>query len=82
MARSTSSTGNWLPAPSAARLIAKFKQIEPYMEPPFVVETLAKAPPAVANGDGTDAEGESAETEKAEKKAAKTLETREGSGGR
>ena len=28
------------------QLIAKFKQIEPYMEPPFVVETLAKAAPA------------------------------------
>jgi DNA gyrase subunit B len=66
---------NWELASSAEcrQLIAKFKQIEPYMEPPFVVETLAKAPPASANGDGTDAEGESAETEKADKKATKPV---------
>ena len=48
---------NWVLASSAEcrQLISKYKQIEPYMEPPFVVETLAKAAPA-SNGDGVDAE--------------------------
>jgi DNA gyrase subunit B len=60
---------NWELSSSAEcrQLIAKFKQIEPYMEPPFVVETLAKAAPAT-NGDG-DATGE--DDGKADKKAAK-----------
>jgi len=59
---------NWVLASSAEcrQLISKFKQIEPYMEPPFVVETLVKAAPA-SNGDGEAAD----EDGKAEKKAAK-----------
>jgi len=52
------------------QLIAKFKQIEPYMEPPFVVETLAKAAPASSNGDGLEDETATAGEDKAEKKAA------------
>jgi len=61
---------NWELASSAEcrQLIAKYKQIGPYMEPPFVVETLAKAAPASSNGDGAD--GEVAGEDKAEKKAA------------
>ncbi|HET9305411.1 MAG TPA: DNA topoisomerase (ATP-hydrolyzing) subunit B [Candidatus Sulfotelmatobacter sp.] len=61
---------NWDLASSAEcrQMIAKYKLIEPYMEPPFVVETLAKAP-AASNGDGADGEAASAE-EKADKKAA------------
>jgi len=69
---------NWELASSAEcrQLISKYKQIEAYMEPPFVVETLVKAVPAGANGEGADgeaeaAEGESAEKEKTEKKTAK-----------
>jgi len=61
---------NWELASSAEcrQLIAKFKQIEPYMEPPFVVETVAKAAPAASNG---DAEGDAeAGEDKADKKAA------------
>ena len=50
-------------------MIAKYKQIEPYMEPPFIVETLGKPAPAASNGDGADAEVEAGE-DKAEKKAA------------
>src|SRR5690348_12222448 len=48
---------NWELASSAEcrQMIAKYKLIEPYMEPPFVVETLAKAP-AAGNGDGADGE--------------------------
>jgi DNA gyrase subunit B len=66
---------NWELASSAEcrQLITKFKQIEPYMEPPFVVETLAKAAPASSSGDGADAEGEAVETEKSDKKAAKPV---------
>src|SRR5262249_47719251 len=51
---------NWELVSSAEcrQMIGKYKQIEPYMEPPFVVETLAKAAPAASNGDGTDVEAE------------------------
>ncbi len=63
---------NWELAstPECRQLIAKFKQIEPYMEPPFVVESVVKAPKS--NGDAeelSDAEG--GEAEKTEKKTAK-----------
>ncbi len=60
---------NWELASSAEcrQLISKYKQIEPYMEPPFVIETLVKATPAAGNGDETEGE----DGEKAEKKAAK-----------
>jgi DNA gyrase subunit B len=63
---------NWELASSAEcrQLISKFKQIEPYMEPPFVVETLPKAAPASSNGDGAE-DAESADTEKGDKKAPK-----------
>jgi DNA gyrase subunit B len=63
---------NWELASSAEcrQLIAKYKQIEPYMQPPFVVETLVKATPASNDGEGAEGEA-SADDEKAEKKAAK-----------
>ena len=62
---------NWDLSSSAEcrQLISKYKQIEPYMEPPFIVETIAKAAPAASNGDGVDREAEVGE-DKAEKKAA------------
>jgi DNA gyrase subunit B len=52
------------------QLIAKFKQIEPYMEPPFVVETLAKAAPAASNGEALEDDTLATVEDKAEKKAA------------
>jgi DNA gyrase subunit B len=58
------------------QLIAKYKQIEPYMEPPFVVETLAKAAPAASNGDETEGEEASVE-DKSDKKAAKPAKRKE-----
>jgi DNA gyrase subunit B len=70
---------NWELASSAEcrQLIAKFKQIEPYMEPPFVVETIAKAAPAASNGDGAEGEAEVGD-DKADKKAvAKTPKRKE-----
>jgi DNA gyrase subunit B len=50
---------NWELAstPEYRQMIAKFKQIEPYMEPPFIVETLAKGS---ASGNGAGADGEAA----------------------
>jgi DNA gyrase subunit B len=64
---------NWELASSAEcrQMISKYKQIEPYMEPPFVVETLVKATAAGSNGEGSDGEAESADEEKTEKKAVK-----------
>ncbi|HEY1659695.1 MAG TPA: toprim domain-containing protein, partial [Candidatus Sulfotelmatobacter sp.] len=43
---------NWELASSAEcrQLISKFKQIEPYLEPPFVVEAIAKAGASSSNG--------------------------------
>jgi DNA gyrase subunit B len=70
---------NWEVASSAEcrQLISKFKQIEPCLEPPFVVEAVVKAGAASGNGD-EDAEdeagdGDSAESDgKSGKKTAKT----------
>ena len=44
---------NWVLSSSAEcrQMIAKYKQIEPYMEPPFIVESVAKVAPAGGNGD-------------------------------
>jgi len=66
---------NWELAstPEGRQLISKFKQIGPYLEPPFVVESVVKA---AANGKGngeaeelSDAQRE--EAEKAQKKTSK-----------
>ena len=53
---------NWELAstPEYRQMIAKFKQIEPYMEPPFVVETLPKGS---AGGNSAGADGETASTD-------------------
>jgi len=62
---------NWELASSAEcrQMIAKYKQIEPYMEPPFVVETLAKAA-APTNGDDEAALDDDGKTDKKAPKAA------------
>jgi DNA gyrase subunit B len=61
--------------PECRQMISKYKQIEAYMEPPFVVETVAKG---AASNAGEAADEESAETaeEKAEKKSAKAAPKR------
>jgi DNA gyrase subunit B len=66
---------NWELAstPEYRQMIAKFKQIEPYMEPPFVVEAVVKASGS-GNGAGSEGEEPAAEGSDAEataKKAAK-----------
>ena len=69
---------NWelASSPECRQMMSKYKQIEPYMEPPFVVETVAKA--SAASDDGSEsADGEGAEIaaeqkeEKVEKKSVK-----------
>ncbi|MGC2645473.1 MAG: DNA gyrase subunit B, partial [Candidatus Sulfotelmatobacter sp.] len=66
---------SWELASSAEyrQLISKFKQIEPYLEPPFVVEAVTKASAAGSNGDTAEEDAEdAAETDgKSGKKTAK-----------
>jgi DNA gyrase subunit B len=75
---------NWELAstPECRQLITKFKQIEQYLEPPFVIESLPKAAKTAALSEeknGDEAEGENkeaasaeiAEADQGEKKAAK-----------
>ncbi len=57
--------------PEYRQLLSKFKQIEPFMEPPFVVEAIGKAAVS-SNGDGEEnGEAEAQEGEKVDKKTAK-----------
>jgi DNA gyrase subunit B len=67
---------NWELVSSAEcrQMIAKYKLIEPYMEPPFVVETLAKAP-AASNGDGADGEAAPEDKKAAAKPVKRKTET-------
>jgi DNA gyrase subunit B len=63
---------NWELASTAEyrQLLSKFKQVEPYMEPPFVIETITDATPSSDTAEESAAEGEELDT-KAEKKAPK-----------
>ncbi len=68
---------NWELAstPECRHLITKYKQIEMYMQPPFVVEGLVKAAPT--NGGAEEGEAEEAGVDgKAEKKPAKAAPKR------
>jgi DNA gyrase subunit B len=72
-------------SPECRQLLTKFKQIEQYLEPPFVVESLPRAAKAKTTAEDKDDEGdndnsnddenlsaaESEEAEKAEKKSGK-----------
>jgi DNA gyrase subunit B len=68
---------NWelLSTPECRQLLAKYKQIEPYMEPPFIVETIARASSAKETAEEELAE-EGTESEKADKKATKAAAKR------
>jgi DNA gyrase subunit B len=61
---------NWelASSPEYRQMMAKYKQIEANMEPPFVIETLAKA---ATNGGEELSDAEREEQEKAQKKAPK-----------
>jgi DNA gyrase subunit B len=70
---------NWefASAPEYRQMISKFKQIEEFMEPPFVVEVAPKATAAAdKNGDEELSDSERAELEKAAKKAPKAAPKR------
>jgi DNA gyrase subunit B len=62
---------NWelASSPEYRQLIAKYKQIETYMEPPFVIQAMA--PEAPANGDEPESDAERADRENAAKKSPK-----------
>ncbi|MGB9204054.1 MAG: toprim domain-containing protein, partial [Terriglobales bacterium] len=78
---------NWELAstPECRQLIAKFKQIEQYLDPPFVVESIVKPAKSAARAEDKSEEGgdegdeenlgaaESEDAEKAEKKSGKPL---------
>ncbi|PYX37268.1 MAG: DNA topoisomerase (ATP-hydrolyzing) subunit B [Acidobacteria bacterium] len=66
---------NWelVSTPEYRQLLAKFKQIEPYMEPPFMVETIVKES---ASADGNEEAAED-EGDSVEEKAAKAAEKAE-----
>jgi DNA gyrase subunit B len=61
---------NWelVSTPEARQMLSKYKQIEPYMEPPFIVETIAKSS-GKKEADEEAENGNGAET--VEKKATK-----------
>ena len=63
---------NWELASTAEyrQLLSKFKQVEPYMEPPFVIESITDSTPASDVAEEAAVEGEDAES-KADKKAPK-----------
>ncbi len=62
---------NWELAstPEYRQMLTKFKQIEPYMEPPFVVETVVKG----AGKSAGDADADADETEKSDGAAEKKI---------
>jgi DNA gyrase subunit B len=68
---------NWELAstPECRHLITKYKQIEMYMQPPFVVEGIVKAAPAAAEeGEGEAEDGVEGKAEKRAKAAPKRKE--------
>jgi DNA gyrase subunit B len=65
-------TVNWelASAPEFRQMMSKYKQIEPYMQPPFSIETIKKA--AGSNGNEELSDAERSDQEKAEQKSPKT----------
>jgi DNA gyrase subunit B len=65
---------NWELASSAEyrQMTSKFKQVEPYMEPPFIVEIVARGSAAASDDGDESVDGEAEETEKTEKAEKKT----------
>jgi DNA gyrase subunit B len=70
---------NWELAstPECRHLITKYKQIEMYMQPPFVVEGIVKAAPAAAGTEEGEGEAEDGVEGKAEKRAKAAPKRRE-----
>ena len=65
---------NWELAstPEYRQMLAKFKQIEPYMEPPFVIEIVGKAAPANADGEEELSDAEREDLLKTQQKTSKS----------
>src|SRR6266498_173719 len=63
---------NWELAstPEYRQMLSKFKQIEPYMEPPFVIETVGKRTTSGKNAEDGDDEAAENSAEPGEKKTA------------
>jgi DNA gyrase subunit B len=64
---------NWelASSPEYRQMISKFKQIEPYMQPPFIVEPMARGAAVEENVEGADSEGDEQNDGKSGKKTAK-----------
>jgi DNA gyrase subunit B len=73
---------NWELASSAEyrQLLSKFKQIEPYLEPPFVVEAVVKGAAAAAEEEAEDENAESEAGESDGKSGKKSAKAATGSG--
>jgi DNA gyrase subunit B len=73
---------NWELASSAEcrQLLSKFKQIEPYLEPPFVVEAIAKGAAAAAEEEAEEGNAESEAGESDGKSGKKSAKAAPGSG--
>ncbi|HZQ91478.1 MAG TPA: DNA topoisomerase (ATP-hydrolyzing) subunit B [Terriglobales bacterium] len=70
---------NWALAatPEYRQMMSKFKQIEAFMQPPFVIEAAFRPATTATNGDGEElSDAEKAELEKAEKKSARAAPRR------
>ncbi|HWZ43137.1 MAG TPA: DNA topoisomerase (ATP-hydrolyzing) subunit B [Candidatus Saccharimonadales bacterium] len=57
--------------PEYRQMLAKFKQIEPFMEPPFIVEVVGRGGGSEENADVSESEGDDLEKAKAAKKSSK-----------
>ncbi|MBI2678096.1 MAG: DNA topoisomerase (ATP-hydrolyzing) subunit B [Candidatus Koribacter versatilis] len=64
---------NWslVGSPEYRQMMSKYKQIETYMEPPFVIQSIPKGAAADSNGDEAQSDAEREEREKTAKKAPK-----------
>ncbi|HTK94068.1 MAG TPA: toprim domain-containing protein, partial [Terriglobales bacterium] len=64
---------NWslVSSPEYRQMMSKYKQIEEYMEPPFIIQAITKADAADSNGDEAQSDAEREEREKTAKKAPK-----------
>ena len=69
---------NWelASSPEYRQMISKYKQIEAYMDPPFVVQSVPRTAPTT-NGDEAESDAERAEREKAAKKTPKAAKPKQ-----
>jgi DNA gyrase subunit B len=69
---------NWslVSSPEYRQMVSKYKQVEQYMEPPFVIQSVPKGAAADANGDEAESDAERAEREKTAKKTPKAAQAK------